>query len=107
MADPHVAGDEALGCGTLCLQSSPALLAHPLITSAQCWGARRSPPAWWALPIPWLWWPSAESNSSHTSWVRGDRCQWRHLGDDGVRGWQRAQLEQMLPRRTQAPCLST
>lgn len=30
-------------CGTLCLPSSPALLAHPLLTSAQCSRAWRSP----------------------------------------------------------------
>lgn len=67
MAEPHVAGDEALRCRTLCLQSSPALLACP---SSQYWGARRFPPAWWALPISWLWWPPAESSSSHASWAK-------------------------------------
>lgn len=98
MAEPHVAGDEALGCGTLCLQSSPALFAHPLLTIL---GGPKVPPSLVGSAHLMALAATSREQLQPRQLGKGDGCPWRHSGGDGALGkghsWSRCAPER--PRR--------
>lgn len=88
-----------------CSHSGPAHLPPP----HQCTmtGGPKDPPAQQAVPVPRV--PGPVGREQLHPALAGLEAMGRGgatLGENGACGWQRAQLEQMFPRRTQGPRLS-